>query len=480
MSDQMQPLVYVVEDSESSGALYCGYLEQAGYQTQHFLDGHSALVAIKDRMPNVIVQDVCLPDITGLEVLEFVNRQPSPASVVIVTANSSIDTAVDAMRLGGFDFIEKPFSKERLLSAVSSAIEQQEDQSVSEAPVVVQPTVTSGEDNSVARFFVGQSLAMSTVFRLLDSAAKSKASVFVTGESGTGKEVCAQSLHSASARRSGPFIAINCAAIPGDLFESEIFGHEKGAFSGAVNQRKGAAELADGGTLFLDEICEMDLNLQAKLLRFLQTGTFSRVGGQKVLTSDVRIVCATNRDPAKEAGEGRFREDLYYRLNVIPVYLPPLRERGDDILLLANHFLREKSSANRKAFSGFDAHATHLIRTYDWPGNIREMQNVIENVVVINEGTEVTADMLPSFGAVTRTASQPQIDQTPSASILQHSAPEKPQTRHGVMEAIKPLWQVEKEAIEQAISHCDGNIPLAAACLGVSASTIYRKLKSWD
>lgn len=479
-----QPLVYVVEDSASSGALYCGYLEQAGFTTEHFLDGHSALVAIKNRMPDIIVQDVCLPDITGLEVLEFVNRQPAPANVVIVTANSSIDTAVDAMRLGGFDFIEKPFSKERLLTAVGSALAQKKDEvAAPAAPVTAAATeVKDSGEHSVSQYFVGQSLAMSTVFRLLDSAAKSKASVFVTGESGTGKEVCAQSLHNTSARRSGPFIAINCAAIPVDLFESEIFGHEKGAFSGAVNQRKGAAEQADGGTLFLDEICEMDLNLQAKLLRFLQTGTFTRVGGQKVLTADVRIVCATNRDPAKEVGEGRFREDLYYRLNVIPVYLPPLRERGEDILLLANHFLEEKSRANNKGFTRFSPDAENNIANYDWPGNIREMQNVIENVVVINDGEEITAAMLPVFGEgrprapAPSSATAPSPITAPSATVASATAPTVPNGTQG----IRPLWQVEKEAIEQAIEQCDGNIPLAAACLGVSASTIYRKLKGWE
>lgn len=474
MTADKKPLVYVVEDSESSGALYCGYLQNAGYETEHFVDGHSALVGIKNRMPDVIVQDVCLPDITGLEVLEFVNRQPSPANVVIVTANSSIDTAVDAMRLGGFDFIEKPFSKDRLLAAVSGAVEQKQDESEDTLPEVA--SITTAGEHSVSDYFVGESLAMTTVFRLLNSAAKSKASVFVTGESGTGKEVCAQSLHKASARRDGPFVAINCAAIPTDLFESEIFGHEKGAFSGAVSQRKGAAELAHGGTLFLDEICEMDLNLQAKLLRFLQTGTFSRVGGQKVMTADVRIVCATNRDPAREVGEGRFREDLYYRLNVIPVYLPPLRERGDDILLLADHFLSEKAQANQKAFRRFSPAARERIANYDWPGNIREMQNVIENVVVINDGEEINEDMLPAFGGKATKPSTPVESPVPAAAQSVSSPAPVP----AGMEAIRPLWQVEKEAIEQAIGQCSGNIPLAAACLGVSASTIYRKLKSWE
>ncbi len=471
-----QPLVYVVEDSLSSGALYCSYLDQAGYSTQHFTDGHSALVAVKDKMPDVVLQDVCLPDISGLEVLSFINRQENPAPVVIITANSSIDVAVDAMRLGGFDFIEKPFSKERLLTAIGSAVKQLkvEDRRTPVAPEVVSSeTITGG----VRDHFVGDSMPMSTVFRLLDSAAKSKASVFVTGESGTGKEVCAFSLHKASARRDGPFIAINCAAIPADLFESEIFGHEKGAFSGAVSQRKGAAELAAGGTLFLDELCEMDLNLQAKLLRFLQTGTFSRVGGQAVLNSDIRIVCATNRDPAKEVGEGRFREDLYYRLNVIPVQLPPLRERGADIMLLATHFLNEKSKANNKDFRGFTPEVEAMIMQHDWPGNIRELQNVIENVVVINDGELVTADMMPSLAPILSKVA-PLPNTSVSGSVPSFGSVSSP-VGAGI-QGIRPLWMVEKEAIEYAIEQCGDNIPLAAACLGVSASTIYRKKKSWD
>ncbi len=473
-----QSLVYVVEDSLSSGALYCSYLEQAGYSTKHFTDGHSALLGVKEQMPDVVLQDVCLPDISGLEVLSFINRQENPAPVVIITANSSIDVAVDAMRLGGFDFIEKPFSKERLLTSIASAVDQHQ-ADFAAAPAAA-PDAPSDIKKSagVSEYFVGDSLAMSTVFRLLNSAAKSKASVFVTGESGTGKEVCAFSLHKASARHDGPFIAINCAAIPPDLFESEIFGHEKGAFSGAVSQRKGAAELAAGGTLFLDELCEMDLNLQAKLLRFLQTGTYSRVGGQAVLHSDIRIVCATNRDPAKEVGEGRFREDLYYRLNVIPVQLPPLRERGTDIMLLAEHFLAEKTKANDKNFRGFTPEVKSMIMQHDWPGNIRELQNVIENVVVINDGELVSVEMMPSLAPVLKKAAD-----KPVAAVSLNSVPSFGSVSSPAgagMQGIRPLWVVEKEAIEYAIEQCGDNIPLAAACLGVSASTIYRKKKSWE
>ncbi|WP_372864556.1 sigma-54-dependent transcriptional regulator [Spongiibacter sp.] len=478
-----QQLVYVVEDSLSSGALYCGYLEQAGYRTKHFVDGHSALLAIKDELPDIMLQDVCLPDISGLEVMRFARERSPALPVVIVTANSSIDVAVDAMRLGGFDFIEKPFSKDRLLASLHAASEQLAADSQlpasPESPSAVKQVeaAASAPSTSVDQHFVGESVEMATVFRLLNSAARSKASVFVTGESGTGKEVCAQALHSTSARSGGPFVAINCAAIPAELFESEIFGHEKGAFSGAVNQRKGAAEQADGGTLFLDEICEMDLSLQAKLLRFLQTGTFSRVGGSKLLNSDIRIVCATNRDPAREVGEGRFREDLFYRLNVIPVQLPPLRNRGDDLLLLAKHFLAEKSRSNGKQFKGFTADAEALINQYDWPGNIRELQNVIENIVVINDGEQVSRDMV---AALTESQS-PLVGRSSSPRTTSRSNGVNPvSSASSGAQGIRPLWEVEKEAIESAIDQCSGNIPLAAACLGVSASTIYRKIKGWE
>ncbi|WP_350586184.1 sigma-54 dependent transcriptional regulator [Pseudoalteromonas sp. RB2-MNA-CIBAN-0110] len=322
--------------------------------------------------------------------------------------------------------------------------------------------------------FVGESLAMKTVFRLLDSAARSKACVFITGESGTGKEVCAQTLHDASPRNKGPFIAINCAAIPAELFESEFFGHVKGAFSGALSDRKGAVEVANGGTLFLDELCEMELNLQAKLLRFLQTGIFSKVGSSEVLHSDVRLVCATNRNPIIEVAEGRFREDLYYRLNVIPVKLPPLRERGNDILLLAEYILKQKSDSNAKHFIGFSDEVKALFCNYDWPGNIRELQNVIENTVVINDGDVIERDMLPNsfgLGAVKHSSSTKSIHNTNDQSVQL-----SPMSVHD----IEPLWQVEKRAIENAIKSCEDNIPLAAAYLGVSASTIYRKIKGWS
>jgi two-component system repressor protein LuxO len=308
---------------------------------------------------------------------------------------------------------------------------------------------------------------MQAVYRTIDSAAPSKASVFITGESGTGKEVCAEAIHAASKRGDGPFIAINCAAIPKDLIESELFGHVKGAFTGASTDRQGAAELADGGTLFLDELCEMDLELQTKLLRFIQTGTFQKVGSSKMKSVDVRFVCATNRDPWREVQEGRFREDLYYRLYVIPLHLPPLRERDEDVVEIAYSLLGYMSHEEGKGFVRFSQQVLDKFIDYEWPGNVRQLQNVLRNAVVLNHGSEITFNMLP-----------PPLN-IPLISVLKReSASELALTKLSV-EDLRPLWMTEKGAIEQAIEACDGNIPKAAGYLDVSPSTLYRKLQTW-
>jgi two-component system repressor protein LuxO len=323
--------------------------------------------------------------------------------------------------------------------------------------------------------FIGASLPMQAVYRVIESAAASKATVFITGESGTGKEVCAESIHKASPRRDRPFVALNCSAIPKDLIESELFGHVKGAFTGAVAERIGATQQAHGGTLFLDEIGEMDVNLQAKLLRFLQTGTVQRVGANKTDQVDARIVCATNRDPLAEVAAGRFREDLYYRLHVIPIHLPALRERAEDALLIASHFLDLYAREEGKRFGGFDPEAERLIRDYAWPGNVRQLQNVIRNAVVLHDGDSLGADMLrPALRTPIDHAAPPRPRAEPASKPL-------PQTTSTAEAAqrIRPLARVEQEAIEEAITLCGGNIPRAAALLEVSPSTLYRKRQAW-
>ena len=318
---------------------------------------------------------------------------------------------------------------------------------------------------------------MRAVYRVIDQVAASRATVFITGESGSGKEVCAEAIHrhSKSLRCDKPFVTLNCAAIPKDLLESELFGHVKGAFTGAYVERQGVATQADGGTLFLDEICEMDLNIQSKLLRFVQTGTIQKIGGGKTESVDVRLICATNRDPLKEVEAGRFREDLYYRLHVIAIHLPPLRDRVEDVIPIASGFLAEFAKEEGKSFKGFSPEAEARLRAYRWPGNVRQLQNVMRNIVVLNEGILVTPNMLPA-----------PLDKAITDMFPLPSAEEARETQVGAsdlatsIDTIRPLWMVEKETIERAMELCDGNIPKAAALLEVSPSTIYRKRLSWQ
>jgi two-component system, repressor protein LuxO len=459
-----KPRVLLVEDTRSLAVVYEQYLRQEGYEVTSADCGLRAIELLLTQPPTVVLLDLELPDMSGMDILQQITEQQLPSAVVVITAHGSVDVAVEAMRLGAFDFLTKPFDGKRLCATVRNAVNHQQLSSL------VAQYRENFERSSFAGF-IGSSMPMQAVYRIIESAAPSKATVFITGESGTGKEVCAEAIHQCSPRRDQPFIALNCAAIPHDLMESEIFGHVKGSFTGAQGDRKGAASLADGGTLFLDEVCEMDLDLQSKLLRFIQTGTLQRVGSGKLETVDVRFVCATNRDPLTEVKAGRFREDLYYRLHVIPLTLPPLRERGEDILLLARNLLQSYAKEENKRFKEFDAGAVRVLLDYPWPGNVRELQNVVRNIVVLNDCDVVSPDILPpplNGSHASLLAAAPALATTGSAAAVAENAP------------IRPLWQVEKETIERAIASCDGNIPKAAALLEISPSTIYRKKQSWE
>nr|WP_256351827.1 sigma-54 dependent transcriptional regulator [Aeromonas sp. sia0103] len=460
---ESKPRVLLVEDTRSLAVVYEQYLAQDGYEVLLADCGQQALAQLLASPPPVVLLDLELPDMSGMEILQQITEQQLPCSVVVITAHGSVDVAVEAMRHGAFDFLTKPFDSKRLCATARNALTHQQLSSL------VAQYRENFERSSFAGF-IGASMPMQAVYRIIESAAPSKATVFITGESGTGKEVCAEAIHQCSPRREQPFIALNCAAIPHDLMESEIFGHVKGSFTGAQGDRKGAASLADGGTLFLDEICEMDLDLQSKLLRFIQTGTLQRVGSGKLETVDVRFVCATNRDPLVEVKAGRFREDLYYRLHVIPLSLPPLRERGEDILLLARDLLLRYAKEENKRFRDFDGDAVRVLLDYPWPGNVRELQNVVRNIVVLNDREWVSTDILPPPLNGRRGGPVPLVTATQAdASVpMPLNAP------------IRPLWLVEKEAIEQAIASCDGNIPKAAALLEISPSTIYRKKQNWE
>jgi DNA-binding NtrC family response regulator len=305
---------------------------------------------------------------------------------------------------------------------------------------------------------IGSSAAIQKTRKLVAAVAPSTAPVFITGESGTGKEVCAEAIHAASPRAGNPFIAINCAAIPRDLIESEIFGHLKGAFTGAISDREGAAAAADGGTLLLDEICEMDFALQSKLLRFLQTGTIQPVGSPQTRQVDIRVICATNRTPQREIAAGRLREDLYFRLHVLPIHLQPLRDRTDDIVELADWFLRLYSQEEGRNFTGISDEARAVLAAHHWPGNIRELQNIIRQAVVLHDGETLQPDML-TIGHTE--------DSLPGRTGTDLAAPGR------------QLWQIERDVIEATIARFSGSIPKAADALGISPSTIYRKREGW-
>ena len=481
----MQPLpkVLLVEDTQMLAVTYQHYLQDESIDLQTVTTGKDAMAAIDEFLPQLVLLDLKLPDIDGQDVLEWLASKHPSVTVVVMTAHSSVDVAVDVMRLGAKDFLEKPFDAARLKTTVRNMLEQHKLQHI------VQQLQTFERQNYHG--FVGSSLAMQAVYRIIDAAAPSKATVFITGESGTGKEVCAQAIHQQSQRKDKPFIALNCGAIPKDLIESEIFGHIKGAFTGAVTDRKGAASLADGGTLFLDEICEMDMELQTKLLRFVQTSTFQKVGSGKQEQVDIRIICATNRDPLAEVEAGRFREDLYYRLHVVPVQLPPLRERDEDIIEIAEYFLNIYSKEEQKQFKGFSNDVLVRFLSYEWPGNIRQLQNVIRNIVVLHSGNQVELFQLPApLNQVQDTAetvermSRRAQHQKPAVKE-QERMPSLPRGASVMLEActmaeIKPLAQIEREIIEQAIALCNGNIPAAARQLDVSPSTIYRKKQAWE
>ncbi len=477
MEAEAKKRVLMVEDTASVAALYKSYLNPLGLHVDIVGTGLAAKDYVNDNPPDLILLDLRLPDIQGMEVLEFVKSKHADLPVIIMTAHGSIDVAVEAMRLGACDFLIKPCEADGLRITVNNVFKRGNETASTDA--LASPV----SDGTHYQGFIGKSLKMQGVYRIIESAAASKATVFITGESGTGKEVCADAIHSASPRNGGPFIAINCAAIPKELIESELFGHLKGAFTGAAAERKGAVELAHNGTLFLDELCEMDLDLQSKLLRFIQTGVFHKLGSSKEMKVDVRFVCATNRDPWEEVQAGRFREDLYYRLHVIPLKLPPLCERGDDVIDIARSLLAHMAVEEKKSFTRFDDDVIDIFKFYNWPGNVRQLQNIIRNIVVLNNAESVSKEMLPppiddisgvnlaSRSSEVRAEVEPSVPSQPLPTEMSDEIQDR---------AIIPLWQVEKQAIEAAINACDGNIPRAAGLLEVSPSTIYRKLQTWQ
>jgi two-component system, repressor protein LuxO len=461
---RLRKTILLVEDTLPMAKLYEEFLLQEGYTVVIEETGEGAITQLNDGPPDAVVLDLLLPDMNGLQVLQHARELYPELPIIVVTVTNSVAVAVEAMRHGAYDYIVKPFPAPRLTITVSNALERK-----ALTAEVQEWRKLVGQDKFFN--FIGQSPAMMAVYRVIEAVAPSKANVFIEGENGTGKEMAALAIHNASPRRNKPFVPLNCAAIPHDLMESTIFGHMKGAFTGAVSDQIGAAKAAQGGTLFLDEVCEMPPDLQAKLLRFAQTGELQAVGSNRAEFVDVRIISATNRDVAYEVASNRFREDLYYRLHVVPLEMPALRERGEDILMLASHFLARFSAEENKNFIGLSPEVMSVFRSYDWPGNVRQLENVLRNVVVLHNGSTVTQNMLPKD--LKESADQHhQIlakDNVVPLSIV-NSKPEN---------AIKPLWIVEKNAILRALEMTGNDITRAAAMLEVSPSTLYRKLQAW-
>ncbi|MGF1740274.1 sigma-54 dependent transcriptional regulator [Vibrio profundum] len=484
----MRPKVLLVEDSTSLAVLYKQYVKDEDYDMFHVETGREAMAFIGRNVPQVVILDLKLPDMSGEDVLDWIANQQIPTAIVVATAHGSVDIAVSLLQKGAKDFLEKPITADRLKTSISLHLKQAQLEHLVE-------DLESKLDRQRFHGFLGGSLPMQATYKVIDSVAPTTASVFIIGESGTGKEVCAEAIHKESQRKDKPFIAINCGAIPKDLMESEIFGHIKGAFTGATTDRKGAASVAHGGTLFLDELCEMELDMQKKLLRFLQTGTFTPLGATREVKVDLRIICATNRDPLKEVEEGRFREDLYYRVHVIPIHMPPLRERGSDIALLAKHFLKVYAKQDNKKFTGILREAETALKQYAWPGNVRQLQNVMRNIVVLNDATKLTLEHLPE--QVTK-KNKPSVVKTPPREVPQTLQPTphntelqtlsidnpEPITPSGTPSSqptlIRPMWQIEREAIQNAIDLCNGNVLNAAVLLELSPSTVYRKKLAWE
>ncbi|MFO0744960.1 MAG: sigma-54 dependent transcriptional regulator [Myxococcota bacterium] len=485
------PRLLVVDDEANMRTVLQGLLAREGYAVELATDGKHALEVLERSGGNVhaVLTDLRMPGLDGMQLLaEIVKRYPG-RPVVMLTAHGTVDTAVEAMKVGAFDFVTKPFNADELRAvmrkAVNTALADMDslDAEPEVAPAPVAPSVGTGVDvdrpseksELASRYgMIGRSKGLADIYAILDKVADTPTTVLVTGESGTGKELVAQALHNHSSRKNRPFIRVNCAAIPHTLIESELFGHEKGAFTGAIASKPGRFELADKGTLFLDEIAEIPTEIQVKLLRAIQESAFERVGGLKTIKVDVRLVAATNRNLQLEVEEGRFREDLFYRLNVIPIHLPPLRDRSGDIPLLVEHMLARFNERLKKNVRRLSAEATSAFRAYQWPGNVREMENVLERLVLFCEGEEIGIDLLPEE------LKSPVA--LPSASGAGSTRLDRDLTgRVSMKELVRETTaQLEKELIIQALDQTHGNVTRAAQLLMISRKSLQNKMKEFN
>jgi len=436
--------ILVVDDEVIIRDSLRDWLNDAGYEVFTAENGPQALQAIQREGLKIVIADLVMPGMDGIELMKRAKQVSPDIEVIIITAYGSIPTAITAVREGAYDYIQKPFCPERTEILIAKLLERQ--QLIEENLSLHQKL----EERYRFENIIAKSPRMQQVIEAIKVVAASNATVLITGETGTGKELVARAIHSRSQRRGKPFIAVSCAALPETLLESELFGHEKGAFTGAYAQKKGKFEIANRGTLFLDEIGEMSANIQVHLLRVLEEKEFTRVGGNEPIKVDVRVISATNRDMKEAVAKGQFREDLYYRLNVVNIELPPLRERREDIPLLTQHFLKKFALENNKEIAGFSPEATDFLLRYDWPGNVRELENAIERAVILARKPII------------------EIDDLPQQTLASRPIP-----------VGKNLRQVEKNHIINVLAQTKGNYTEAAKVLGISRMTLYNKAKTY-
>jgi two-component system response regulator HydG len=455
-SPGVRPLVLIVDDESSNLESLGKIFEREGWRVALARSGAAALEALRRERASVVVTDLMMPGMSGEELLRAVKTLAPETEVVLMTAYGTVETAVAAMKEGAYDFITKPVKRHAIVKSVRQALEK--------ASLVAENRALKARLAELAPGvggLVGDAPAFRQVLETLRQAAPTSATVLLVGESGTGKELAARLVHDLSPRAAGPFVPINCAAIPEGLLESELFGHEKGAFTGASARKEGRFERAHGGTLFLDEVGEMSLAVQVKLLRFLQDGVLERVGGTEPVRVDVRIVAATNKELTAEVKAGRFREDLFYRLDVVSVRLPPLRERRDDVLALASFFLRRVAEGLPKRVTAFSPAAAAALEAYGWPGNVRELQHAVERAVILSRGEVLEVGDLPE--AIRGAAGGPGPDAPPGGASI-------------VIPLGTPMEEVERTVIRRTLEQTKGDKNLAAQILGIAARTIYRKL----
>ena len=448
MSPTPSERVLIVEDEPSTRVGLTELVRTWGFTADSAGDGEEALQRITVFRPSIIISDLVMPRRDGLELLRALKDDGGDYTVVILTAQGTVETAVEAMKEGAYDYLTKPIEPQRLKILLDKIVERQD--TLREVKVLRKQLREHGTYGKM----IGSSPQMRKVYQIIEQAAPTAASVLIWGESGTGKELVAQTVHQLSPRAQAPFVPINCAAIPETLLESEIFGHERGAFTGALDRREGCFELADRGTLFLDEVAEMTPATQVKLLRVLQERTFRRLGGRTEQTVDVRVIAATNSTPLEAVKNNRLREDLYYRLNVFAIELPPLRQRKDDLPLLIQAFLTEFNTRNNKSVSAVDAAAMRILEQYNWPGNVRELRNVIERAVILSTGEFIEPKHLPPLASTAAAASAPAISLEPGVTVE----------------------EAERRLILLTLEHTRDNKTRAAEILGISLKTLHNKL----